>query len=169
MFRLHDAENWADLIRNAQEMLIALGYDRKNATHAAKFILAAYRASDRAVRAQTVGDIVEEDKAYVMMRDNFVKASECLHLETASLRFKMGWYWSARHRKPLRVLYYLFREHLERFNLLRMDVIMLTTWTAFFGAYFAHKEHNWTKLESAMVKYWRCVRWAYPIRPPIQI
>ncbi len=169
MFRLHDLEDWSNLKRNAIEMITAMGYDQEDAEKCTEFILLAYKDADRAVKARKGGDIDTERIIYNNMLTNFVRASQSLHSETASIRYKMGWYRSARHNKPLLVAYYLFREHLKRFGILHLDVVICTTWVAFWGGYFAHKKHDWKKLESVMIKYWKYIHKVCPIRPPLQI
>ncbi len=169
MFRLHDSEDWSNLKRNAIEMITAMGYAQEDAEKSTKFILLAYKAADSAVEAQKAGDIDTERIIYNNMLANFVAASETLHLETASIKYKMGWYKSARHNKPLLVAYYLFREHLKRFGILHLGIVICTTWIAFWGGYFAHKKHDWEKLEGVMVKYWKYIHRVFPIRPPLQI
>lgn len=169
MFRLHDLEDWSNLKRNAIEMITAMGYDQEDAEKSAEFILLAYQDADHAVEAQRARNIDKEKNIYKNMLTNFVLANESLHLETTSIKYKMGWYKSARHNKPLIVAYYLFREHLARFGILHLDVVICTTWIAFWGGYFAHKKHNWKKLENVMIKYWRYIHKVCPIRPPLQI
>ena len=168
MFRLHDLEDWSNLKQNALEMIMAMGYDQENAEKSAEFILLAYQDSDCAVEARRAGDIDKERIIYKNMLTNFVQASQSLHSETASIKYKMGWYKSARHNKPLLVAYYLFREHLTRFGILHLDVVICTTWVAFWGGYFAHKKHDWKKLESVMIKYWKYIHKVCPIRPQLQ-
>lgn len=169
MFRLHDLEDWSNLKQNALEMIMAMGYDQEDTEKSIEFILLAYKAADSAVEAQKAGDINTERIIYNNMLTNFVAASESLHSETGSIRYKMGWHKSARHNKPLLVAYYLFREHLKRFGILHLDVVICTTWVAFWGGYFAHKKHDWEKLESVMIKYWKYIHKVCPIRPPLQI
>ncbi len=169
MFRLHDLEDWHNLKQNALNMIIALGYGQNEAEKSTEFVLLAYKAADSAVEAQKAGDIDTERNIYNNMLTNFVAASESLHSETGSIRYKIGWYKSARHNKPLLVAYYLFREHLKRFGILHLDVIICTTWVAFWGGYFAHKKHDWEKLENVMIKYWKHIRKVYPVKPPLQI
>lgn len=169
MFRLHDLEEWDTLKQNAIEMIVAMGYDQQDAEKCTEFILLAYKNADHAVEARKGGDIDTERIIYNNMLTNFVLASQSLHSETASIRYKMGWYKSARHNKALLVAYYLFREHLKRFGILHVGVAIYTTWVAFWGGYFAHKKHDWKKLESVMVKYWTCIHRIFPIRPPLQI
>ncbi len=169
MFRLHDLEDWINLKQNALKMIMAMGYDQEDAEKSIEFILRAYKVADSAVEAQKAGDIDTERNIYNNMLTNFVAASEALHSETGSIKYKIGWYKSARHNKPLLVAYYLFREHLKRFGILHLDVVICTTWVAFWGGYFAHKKHDWEKLKSVMIKYWKYIHKVCPIRPPLQI
>lgn len=169
MFRLHDLEEWDHLKRNAREMIVALGYDMESAEKASEFVLVAYQKADCAAKAQRSENTDEERIAYKEMLTNFVQASRSLRSETASIKYKMGWHKWARHKRPLLLVYHLFREHLKRFGILRLDVVISTTWMAFFGGYFAHKKHDWEKLERAMAKYWWHIHRAYKVRPPLQI
>jgi len=169
MFRLHDLQKWGDLQQNAQKMLVALGYRQECARKASEFILRAYQDTDRAVEAQEKNDLEKERKAYADMVENFTRANKYLHLETGSLKYKMDWHKAARHGRPLLVAYNLFREHLKRFGILRLRLVISTTWTAFLGGYFAHKKHDWEELEVVTTKYWRHIHRVYAIRPPVQI
>jgi hypothetical protein len=169
MFRLHDLEDWDALKQNAGQMILAMGYSQQEAQECTDFILLAYKAADRAVEARSRGDIDAETIIYNDMQTSFVRASQSLHSESASIKYKMGWYKAARNNKPFLVAYYLFREHLKRFGILHVRVVMYSTWIAFWGGYFAHKKHDWTKLERVMVKYWTSIRRICPIRPPPQI
>ena len=169
MFRLHDLKEWNKLKDNAQEMMVALGYNPEGAQKASEFVVEAYRDADLAAKAQKLRNTDEERISYNNMLNNFVLASKSLGSDTAGFEYKIGWYKFERHNKPFLVAYYLFREHLRRFGILHLDVAIYTTWVAFWGGYFAHEKHNWRKLESAMVKYWKCIHKVCPIRPPLQI
>ena len=169
MFRLHDLKQWDSLKENAREMIAALGYNREQAEKASSFVLEAYHNADLAAQAQERSDTNDELINYNRALDNFISASRSAGSDTAGLKYKIGWYKSERHNKVFLVVYYLFREHLERFGILRLDVVIRTTWIAFWGGYFAHKRHDWKRLKSVMVKYWEYVHSVYPIRPPLQI
>jgi hypothetical protein len=169
MFHLHDLKQWDSLKENAREMIVALGYNREHAEKASSFVLEAYRNADLAAKAQEEGNIDNEIISYNRALDNFISASRSAGSDMAGLKYKIGWYKSERHNRVFLVAYYLFREHLERFGILRLDVVISTTWVAFWGGYFAHKQHDWKGLESVMVKYWKYVHSVYPIRPPLQI
>ncbi len=169
MFRLHDLKEWNKLKENAQEMMLALGYNREGAKIASEFVVEAYRNADLAAKAQKLGDTEEERISYNNTLNSFVLASKSLCSDTAGIQYKIGWYKADRHNKPFLVAYYLFREHLKRFGILHLDVAIYTTWVAFWGGYFAHKKHDWKKLESVMIKYWKYIHKVYPIRPPLQI
>ena len=169
MFRLHDLKKWDKLEQNAREMMIALGYEPENSVKASEFVVEAYRNADLAAKAQELGNNNEERISYNSTLNNFVLASKCLNSSTVGLKYKIGWYKFERHNKPFLVAYYLFREHLKRFGILHLDVAIYTTWFAFWGGYFAHKKHDWEKLESVMIKYWKYIHKVCPIRPPLQI
>jgi hypothetical protein len=169
MFRLHDLKKWDELEENSKRMMVTLGYSQENAENASRFVLDAYREADSASDAQKSGDAQKEEVSYQNTLNNFLEASKCLRSDIRGLRHKIGWYKWERHNKPLLVAYYLFREHLKRFGILRFGLVISTTWTAFLGGYFAHKKHDWEKLEKIMVKYWRYIRRVYTTRPPIQI
>lgn len=169
MFRLHDLKEWDSLKENAQEMMLALGYNREGVKKASEFVLEAYRNADFAAEAQKLGNNDEEASYYDITLNNFLQASKSLNSNTAGIEYKIGWYKFERHNKPFLVAYYLFREHLKRFGILHLDVVICTTWVAFWGGYFAHKKHDWEKLENVMIKYWRYIHKVCPIRPPLQI
>lgn len=169
MFRLHDLKKWDKLKQNACKMMTALGYEPENTEKAARFVLEAYRNADFAAEAQKLGNNDEEASYYDSTLNNFLQASKSLNSNTAGIEYKIGWYKFERHNKPFLVAYYLFREHLARFGILHLDVVICTAWIAFWGGYFAHKKHNWKKLENVMIKYWRYIYKVCPIRPPLQI
>lgn len=169
MFRLHDLKQWDRLKENAREMIVALGYDKEDAEKSSAFVLEAYRNADLAAKAQRKGNIDDEITSYNHVLDNFMLASTAVGSDTAGVKYKIGWYKSERYNKTFLVAYYLFREHLERFGILHFDVVIRTTWIAFWGGYFAHKKHDWEKLERVMVKYWKYIHRIYPTRPPLQI
>lgn len=169
MFRLHDLKQWDSLKENAREMIVVLGYHREDAEKASAFVLEAYRNADLAAKAQRQGNINDERTSYNHVLDNFMLASRSVGSDTTALKYKIGWYKSDRHNKAFLVAYYLFREHLKRFGVLRLGVVVCTTWVAFWGGYFAHKKHNWEKLERVMVKYWKYIHCVYPTHPPLEI
>jgi hypothetical protein len=169
MFHLHDLKEWSSLEENAREMIIALGYDEEDAKKASVFVVRAYQNANLAVEAQRKGDVDEEIASYNSVLDNFKLASISVGSDTSGLKYKIGWYRSDRHNNTILVAYYLFREHLKRFGVLHFGTVIFTTWIAFWGGYFAHKKHDWEKLESVMVKYWKCIYRIYPTRPPLQI
>lgn len=169
MFRLHDSKKWDKLKQNACEMMIALGYESENSEKASWFVLEAYRNADFAAEAQKLGNSDEEASYYDTTLNHFLQASKSLNSNTAGIQYKIGWYKSERHNKPLLVAYYLFREHLKKFGILHLGIVICITWIAFWGGYFAHKKHDWEKLENVMVKYWEYIYKVCPIRPPLQI
>ena len=169
MFKLHDDENWIGLKNNAKAMLIELGFGKLESQRSSGYILKAYKAADRAVLCQERGDQEGEEKSYVEVLRNFSKGNEILGLETKSLRYKVGWYRCARHKRHLGVLYNLLIEHVLRYGISNIDVGLYTFYVSFTMGYKNHNNHNWGQMEKCLNLYWKKILTRFSNKPPIEI
>ncbi|MDE1804262.1 MAG: hypothetical protein KGH59_00555 [Candidatus Micrarchaeota archaeon] len=162
LFRLHDEQKWEEFRRNVIIYATSLGYDAKDSEIASHHVVKAYKNADLAVIAQQKGNKILEEKAYKNVLDEFNKAHEILGTEIKSPFYKVEWYFGARHRMHLTVLWNLFMEHFSKFGWRRIWLSIYTTYLTFAKAYPAHNSHNWRKLTDVLSVYWTAIKNEYP-------
>ena len=145
-----------------------MGYSKTKAKLASPEILDTFKEADFAYVNQTK-DKVAEDLHYYRMFLAFSKAYKILGVDTASIKYKIGWIKASRHKNYSSVILNLFLEYITLFGIAKLPTAIKALQVSVNDVYPAHSRHDWKALQKALAKYWKILDFSYKHRKVLPV
>ncbi len=151
----HDRKEYAKIEQNACNLLLHLGYGRRQASLAGRIISKIFSKADAAEKYQKIRNHEQEMKTYTAAKQ-LADDVDMILGRNKNAYYEINWWITIRHRKIWLSHIFLFLDQLVKLGPINIyQVLKATNYLARAG--FAHDKKNWKDVRTCLINYWSCI------------